>query len=113
MTVSAERIKCNKTDRVETTLVILYGPMNLAPLNMHFAPRVFDIQGNVRGAGENGGCPRSDQSTPRDENKLFHSLYAQSLSLCAVKPGTHVVSDVVLERLGMDNISAVTILRKI
>jgi len=61
---------------------------------------------------EHGGAPRRDQSTPRDENEVFHAHGAESSLLRPFKPANQVVSDVVLKYPSADGILAVAVMRK-
>ena len=75
-----------------------------------------DRQGNCRllltVVEEHGGTPRRDQSTPRDENEVFHALDAESYVLRPFEPANHIVSDVVLKCPSEDGILAMAAMRK-
>jgi len=60
---------------------------------------------------EHGGAPRRDQSTPRDENEVFHAHDAESCLLRPFEPANQVVSDVVLKYPTADGILAVAVMR--
>jgi len=61
---------------------------------------------------EHGGTPRRDQSTPRDEDEVFHILDAESYLLRPFEPANQVVSDVVLKYPSAEGILAAAIMRK-
>ena len=61
---------------------------------------------------EHGSTPRRDQSTPRDENEVFHALDAESYILRPFEPANQIVSDVALKYPSADGILAVAVMRK-
>jgi hypothetical protein len=61
---------------------------------------------------EHGGTPRRDQSTPRDENEIFHTLDVESYVPRPFEPVIYIVSDVVLKCPSADGILAVAVMRE-
>ena len=61
---------------------------------------------------EHGSTPRRNQSTPRDENEVFHALDIESVVPRPFEPVSYIVSDVVLKSPSADGILAVAIVRE-
>jgi len=61
---------------------------------------------------EHGGPPRCDQSTPGDENEVFHALNAKSYVLRPFELANHIISHVVLKHPSAEGILALAVMRK-
>ena len=77
-------------------------------LILHLDQRNFRCPGAAK---ERSGSPRSDQSTPSDEDEILHMLDAESYLLRPFEPADYIIPDVVLENLCADDIFTVAVVR--
>ena len=105
-----------KTDKIEITAVLYDVSLDITALEASVAPivRLF-YQGyfcGPRAAEERNGSPGIDQSTPRDENEVFHRIDGQFLNLRPVEPTDNIVSYVIFKCLGAHDFFPIGVVRK-